>query len=69
MKPIQRDTKENLSFIHHIGHKKVIFLGRSRIGDWRRKWQLTPVTLPAEIHGRGTAVHGVLQSVTQQTQT
>ena len=53
MKPIQRDTKENLSFIHLIGHKKIIFLGRSRIGDWRRKWQLTPVPLPSM--DRGTA--------------
>lgn len=53
MKPIQRDTKENLSFIHLIGHKKKIFLGRSRIGDWRRKWQLT--TVPSPSMDRGTA--------------
>ena len=70
MKPIQGDTKENLSFIHHIRHKKIIFLQRSRIGDWRRKWQLTPVPLPGEFHGqrncspRGAAVHHSAKSQT-----
>ena len=70
MKPIQGDTKENLSFMHHIRHKKIIFLRRSRIGDWRRKWQPTPVPLPGEFHGqrncgpRGAAVHDSAKSQT-----
>jgi len=35
---------------------------------WRRKWQLTPVFLPGESHGRGAwwaTVHGVANSQTQ----
>ena len=34
---------------------------------WRRKWQPTPVFLPAEFHGQGTwwaALHGVIKSWT-----
>ena len=49
-------------------HRRPEFDSRVRKIPWRRKWQPTPVLLPAESHGQKTLsgyVHGLAKSWTQ----
>ena len=54
-----------------VRHDWVTSLSLSTFMHWRRKWQLTPVFLPGESHGRRSLVgccHGVAQSWTRLKQ-
>ena len=42
--------------LHRVGHDRATSLSLFTFLHWRRKWQLTPVFLPGEHHGRRSLV-------------
>ena len=51
----ESDMTEQLSLSRHWGHDKYHYF-MSVVLLWRRKWQLTPVSLPEKSHGQRSLV-------------